>query len=320
MTERTCPCGQPKRPGGKRYCDACLEQIYDASLVDSPTGICVVAICAKSTFAKGRCKTHYELFRAHFKPTEKCSEEDCHKPAEKRGWCGMHYRRLRVHSDLNQGRLTPAERTEKPCSQCGEIKPMSEFYPMNLQGEGEMSGFYIGYCRTRFYSSLCKGCDRVTAEARRQADLERDLTRKRNYYERNRDYFLVLDRARYWADPEKAREAKRLDYERHKPKRRAAVKAWKRTHREQWNAMQRLNRARRKAAKVSVGVRVTQAQIMAKVVYWGDRCWMCHGPWCEMDHVKPITKGGAHMLCNLRPICRPCNARKNARWPLERLL
>jgi hypothetical protein len=28
-----------------------------------------------------------------------------------------------------------------------------------------------------------------------------------------------------------------------------------------------------------------------------------------IDHVKPITKGGSHMLANLRPICEPLRHR-----------
>ncbi|MGX7727586.1 HNH endonuclease [Rhodococcus sp. 5G237] len=34
-----------------------------------------------------------------------------------------------------------------------------------------------------------------------------------------------------------------------------------------------------------------------------------------VDHVKPINKGGPHMLANLRPACGPCNSRKRDQWP-----
>lgn len=45
-------------------------------------------------------------------------------------------------------------------------------------------------------------------------------------------------------------------------------------------------------------------------------CWMCGGPADTIDHVKPLNKGGAHMLANLRPACRSCNSSKSDRWPL----
>lgn len=59
----------------------------------------------------------------------------------------------------------------------------------------------------------------------------------------------------------------------------------------------------------------TSAQLSERMRYWGDRCWMCTGPFETIDHVKPISKGGAHALMNLRPACKSCNSRKHARWP-----
>jgi len=50
--------------------------------------------------------------------------------------------------------------------------------------------------------------------------------------------------------------------------------------------------------------------------YWGNKCWMCEGPFEHVDHVKPLSKGGPHILANLRPACASCNASKNDRWPL----
>jgi 5-methylcytosine-specific restriction endonuclease McrA len=64
----------------------------------------------------------------------------------------------------------------------------------------------------------------------------------------------------------------------------------------------------------------TAEQWEQKVAYWGNRCYLnlegiCTGSVDELDHVKPISKGGAHMLANARPACRPCNRSKAAKWP-----
>lgn len=72
--------------------------------------------------------------------------------------------------------------------------------------------------------------------------------------------------------------------------------------------------ARLRAATV---VPFTKEQLYAKWAYWGDKCWVCGGLATATDHVKPISKGGAHILCNLRPICKPCNSRKSGRWPFD---
>lgn len=53
-----------------------------------------------------------------------------------------------------------------------------------------------------------------------------------------------------------------------------------------------------------------------KLAYWGDRCWLCGEPGPDTwDHVKPLKKGGPHMLANLRPAHRSCNSKRSAKWP-----
>jgi 5-methylcytosine-specific restriction endonuclease McrA len=59
--------------------------------------------------------------------------------------------------------------------------------------------------------------------------------------------------------------------------------------------------------------RATPEQVIARIAMW-QRCWMCDGPWNEIDHVKPIARGGSHWPANLRPICGTCNRRKHAHW------
>jgi len=54
-----------------------------------------------------------------------------------------------------------------------------------------------------------------------------------------------------------------------------------------------------------------------KLEYWGGRCWVCgeHPEKIQWDHVKPKSKGGADLICNLRPSCPDCNNAKRAKWP-----
>ncbi|MGC0144464.1 HNH endonuclease signature motif containing protein [Pseudactinotalea sp. Z1732] len=57
-------------------------------------------------------------------------------------------------------------------------------------------------------------------------------------------------------------------------------------------------------------------QLVARIAFYGGVCWICREvPYEELDHVKPVKAGGPHMLANLRPACRSCNASKNASWP-----
>jgi len=59
-----------------------------------------------------------------------------------------------------------------------------------------------------------------------------------------------------------------------------------------------------------------------RIAFYGGRCWMCRtARWEHIDHVKPLARGGAHILANLRPACAACNHRKGSSWPVpERLV
>lgn len=115
--------------------------------------------------------------------------------------------------------------------------------------------------------------------------------------------------ARYRTEVHSVRYAKGAGlYEHH----RKLSADWKRN-----NAVSnRLSRALREARKRGTTVApITAEQLDARLAFFGYRCWMCGGPWEHIDHVKPLSKGGPHILANLRPSCGPCNQSKNATWP-----
>lgn len=60
---------------------------------------------------------------------------------------------------------------------------------------------------------------------------------------------------------------------------------------------------------------LTVDALIARVDYYGGLCWMCGAPADEIDHVKPLSAGGAWWPSNLRPACHDCNARKRNVWP-----
>lgn len=54
--------------------------------------------------------------------------------------------------------------------------------------------------------------------------------------------------------------------------------------------------------------------VKARMAYWGNKCWMCGGPFECIDHVKPLKAGGKDCPANFRPACTKCNCEKNAKW------
>lgn len=108
----------------------------------------------------------------------------------------------------------------------------------------------------------------------------------------------------------RARTSERIQRER------ANRLAYEATHRLELAEKSRRRYALVRAATV---VQVTPGHLQAKWNYWGGRCWICNAAANSWDHVKPLTKGGSHMLCNLRPACRSCNSSKSNKWPFGQL-
>lgn len=54
-----------------------------------------------------------------------------------------------------------------------------------------------------------------------------------------------------------------------------------------------------------------------KVLAYG-RCRNCASAEdLEVDHIKPVAKGGRDDEANLQVLCGPCNRRKGAKWPIN---
>lgn len=129
----------------------------------------------------------------------------------------------------------------------------------------------------------------------------------RAYYAANRDHELVRQRAWQAANPEKAAAARaRRDPE---SMRRQA---------RQWYADNRLRalaaQANIRASRAGVPGLVTAEQLLARLLYFGNRCYLCGGVPNGFDHVKPLTAGGPNFASNLRPCCVPCNSTKGTTW------
>lgn len=173
---------------------------------------------------------------------------------------------------------------EKHCGQCGETKPSSAFYRDRHRPDG-------------LYTN-CRTCHRRNTDAWKAGNLGAARKISRASYRRNATKKRAAARARYWATREH---------------RLAKQAAWKRENRARATALENVRRGRKAGAAGAA----SPVQIAARVAYYGGRCWLCRDPWQQIDHVKPISKGGSNWPANLRPACAPCNLAKNGRWPLD---
>lgn len=74
----------------------------------------------------------------------------------------------------------------------------------------------------------------------------------------------------------------------------------------------RVRKARQRNATI---IPFTPEQLRLRLSMGGGRCWMCGGLGDTIDHVIPLSRGGAHALANLRTACLSCNSRKGSRLP-----
>lgn len=222
--------------------------------------------------------------------------------------------------------IAKADRAANPgsklCRGCGLVKSLTEFHKSSSHHEGGVV-------------PRCKVCRNGTRKAESDA-----------YYDRHRSEIRQRVKESYHADPETYRASARQYREANIEARRASGRAWYAANREKvkanvaawvaanpeqraYNAeayvkrhperrsetMRRYGAQRR--ALIALSGPVDVALLRAKVAYWGNACWLCGGAWADIDHVKPLSKGGSHLLANLRPICKSCNSHKHARWPFS---
>ena len=181
----------------------------------------------------------------------------------------------------------------------------------------------------------CSGCDEGIppgARGRKYCSAEcriaADLRRRRKLRRDNPDEFRARDRARYWGDVERRREYARHRYHldpESSLKRNAAWRANDPEGRREYNRRYyRENKPRfyeaarrREIAVANATVVRFSAEQLAERLSMFPGCWICgdRADVMHIDHVKPLSKGGPHMLSNLRPACAPCNLSKAAQWP-----
>lgn len=101
------------------------------------------------------------------------------------------------------------------------------------------------------------------------------------------------------------------------PCHRVDVDQWRTSNPGAARALAIRRRARVRAQQVE-GAQVTAAGLAAKLAYWASVCHLCRTKvdpdLFQWDHVKPIARGGLHILANLRPAHPGCNQVKSATW------
>lgn len=159
-------------------------------------------------------------------------------------------------------------------------------------------------------------------------DPEKERAYQRRWRKANADYL------RKWRaeNPDKVRVYDARHRDKHRDKRRAyarrwrtenpsksnlASRRWEKAHPEQRRAQD----ARRRALKASAPQGNLAAAAAYEQILREGICELCgsKGP-IEIDHIEPLSKGGAHDWMNMAGLCKSCNSSKGDKSLLHFLL
>lgn len=185
----------------------------------------------------------------------------------------------------------PPDEKHRECTKCHQTKPLGDYSRHRSAPNGR--------------AWQCKAC---MYPAHRQWSAE------------NREVGRRYQAARRAADPERARAA---DRRRDRDKKRARDAAYRARSRDDRNARRRAaypinieahrawKRARR-ARMAGADADLTRHEWEAIKAAFGYRCAYCgvHPQRLTMDHVIPLSRGGAHTRTNVVPACWSCNSSK----------
>lgn len=183
--------------------------------------------------------------------------------------------------------------------------------------------------RAQFAAWREKNREHIRAYKRASHTRHRDKVneRCRLWHMHNQDKVQAYRQKRYREQREEILAKNRQRYQVNKDKISAANKAWRAANKDKIRAYWQANpeilqqkRARRRAAKQNSPINdLTREQWNEIKGAYGFRCVYCGRKMqrLTMDHIVPLSKGGAHTASNVVPACASCNASKGNRAPLK---
>jgi len=240
---------------------------------------------------------------------------------------------------------------EKKCSQCGQVKPLTEFSKDSGKKNGRRSECkQCGSMRQKerlaanpekrraswrawYWKDPVRGCERVKAAYRKdpkkviaraktyyQANLDQERQKDRAYREANRELLRQRDRIRKETKREainaRTRELRRLIPEKAE-KDRARSRAWQKAHPDKFRVISKTAFHARRARERNAPGRFSYQEWESLKVQYDYTCLCCGRQEPEVkltpDHVIPLARGGSNGIENIQPLCLRCNSRKQAR-------
>lgn len=200
--------------------------------------------------------------------------------------------------------------------------------------------------------NCCAECNKENCRAYYQRNAKAIIAQKREYQAANRDEVLAKKAEYRDRNRERLREDCRAYHASHREQRRQYSRQWRASlspderkefdrqgrekrreeraaHRREWGIAtgykwHRVNPAGQAAKNARRRVKILQAEgyysdadVLRLKELQGGKCACCRKKAkLEVDHIKPLVKGGTNWPSNLQLLCKPCNSRKAAKDPI----
>ncbi|MGW2514995.1 HNH endonuclease [Streptomyces scopuliridis] len=188
----------------------------------------------------------------------------------------------------------------KACGKCFVVKGLTRYnaHRQGMQGR----------------QSECRDCNTTY----RVTNHSKIVDQKAAYYLTNANRVRRAVNHYRTSNPEAVRQRKAAHYTANRSAVRAKNVAWKQSNPERVRLHNAARRAQRVAATLAP---FTHDELLAS---WAEDdlygCAFCGGPFEEIEHLVPLSRGGEHSIANLVPSCIECNrgvGGKHARDPWE---
>jgi 5-methylcytosine-specific restriction endonuclease McrA len=151
----------------------------------------------------------------------------------------------------------------------------------------------------------------AASSKRRERNLDKERERMRRHYAANKEKVLIQRRLHHAANREK-----RCAYQRHyREVNPGAYRRWQQENPEKVAAHSQRRRARKAAATIGDPAEVAACEAEIRESRWCEKC-KAEVDDLHVDHIQPLSKGGAHSVENLQGLCARHNLEKGVK-PLE---
>lgn len=205
----------------------------------------------------------------------------------------------------------------KICSKCKQSLSVTAFHKSSRTRDGLQFKCYEcdKAMKRDFYNRNKEKCrEKVRAAAALHPEWRKQRGEKRKLQPEKLEHDREYARQQYWENVEAKREYSKWYSKTFALKCRIAAHRYRKNNRHKG----RIRNLSYATMKKDGGVSLTETQWLLLCAAFGEKCLSCEQiKRLTIDHIVPITKGGATDLENAQPLCLSCNASKSNRVILD---